>query len=176
MVPLIIFYIVGFAILGKRPVFDDFLYGAKEGMQTVVQVLPSLVGLMTAVGVLRASGFLEFLTHILEVPATSIGLPGPIIPIAFIRLVSNSAAVGLVLDLFKNYGPDSQVGLMASILMGSTETVLYCMSVYFGSAGISRTPLYTCRRTFSSVCQPGSQCDPGKSIGFVTEITQCNTI
>ena len=68
-------------------------------MQTVVQVLPSLVGLMTAVGVLRASGFLEFLTHILEVPATSIGLPGPIIPIAFIRLVSNSAAVGLVLDL-----------------------------------------------------------------------------
>ena len=89
MVPLIIFYIVGFAILGKRPVFDDFLYGAKEGMQTVVQVLPSLVGLMTAVGVLRASGFLEFLTHILEVPATSIGLPGPIIPIAFIRLVSN---------------------------------------------------------------------------------------
>ena len=60
MVPLIIFYIVGFAILGKRPVFDDFLYGAKEGMQTVVQVLPSLVGLMTAVGVLRASGFLEF--------------------------------------------------------------------------------------------------------------------
>lgn len=78
MVPLIIFYIVGFAILGKRPVFDDFLYGAKEGMQTVVQVLPSLVGLMTAVGVLRASGFLEFLTHILEVPATSIGLPGPI--------------------------------------------------------------------------------------------------
>ena len=118
MVPLIIFYIVGFAILGKRPVFDDFLYGAKEGMQTVVQVLPSLVGLMTAVGVLRASGFLEFLTHILEVPATSIGLPGPIIPIAFIRLVSNSAAVGLVLDLFKNYGPDSQVGLMASM----TET------------------------------------------------------
>ena len=118
---------------------DHFLYGAKEGMQTVVQVLPSLVGLMTAVGVLRASGFLEFLTHILEVPATSIGLPGPIIPIAFIRLVSNSAAVGLVLDLFKNYGPDSQVGLMVSILMGSTETVLYCMSVYFGSAGISRT-------------------------------------
>ena len=139
MVPLIIFYIVGFGILAKRQVFDDFLWGAKEGMGTVVQVVPSLVGLMTAVGVLRASGFLEFLTHILEVPATSIGLPGPIIPIAFIRLVSNSAAVGLVLDLFKNYGPDSQVGLMASILMGSTETVLYCMSVYFGSAGISRT-------------------------------------
>ena len=139
MVPLIIFYIVGFGTLAKRPVFDDFLCGAKEGLRTVVQVLPSLVGLMTAVGVLRASGFLEFLSQILEAPAISIGLPGPIIPIAIVRLISNSAAVGLVLDLFKNYGPDSRTGLMASILMGSTETVLYCMSVYFGFAGITRT-------------------------------------
>ena len=139
MVPLIIFYIVGFGILAKRPVFDDFLCGAKEGLCTVVKVLPSLVGLMTAVGVLRESGFLEFLSQVLEVPAASIGLPGPIIPIAIVRLISNSAAVGLVLDLFKNYGPDSRMGLMASILMGSTETVLYCMSVYFGSVGISRT-------------------------------------
>ena len=65
MVPLIIFYIVGFGILAKRQVFDDFLRGAKEGMGTVVQVVPSLVGLMTAVGVLRASGFLEFLSQIL---------------------------------------------------------------------------------------------------------------
>lgn len=139
MVPLIIFYIVGFGILGKRPVFDDFLRGAKEGMSTVVEVVPSLVGLMTAVGVLRASGFLEFLSQILEKPATFMGLPGQIIPIAFVRMISNSAAVGLLLDLFKNYGPDSRIGLMASILMGSTETVLYCMSVYFGSVGISRT-------------------------------------
>ncbi len=139
MVPLTIFYIVGFGILGKRPVFDDFLSGAKEEMSTVVQVVPSLVGLMTAVGVLRTCGFLEFLSQILEKPATSMGLPGPIIPIVFVRLISNSAAVGLVLDLFKNYGPDSRMGLMASIFMGSTETVLYCMSVYFGSVGISRT-------------------------------------
>lgn len=139
MVPFIIFYIVGFGILGKRPVFDDFLRGAKEGMGTVVQIVPSLVGLMTAVGVLRASGFLEFLSQIMEAPATSLGLPGPIIPIAFVRMISNSAAVGLLLDLFKNYGPDSRIGLMASILMGSTETVLYCMSVYFGFVGISRT-------------------------------------
>ena len=139
MVPLIIFYIVGFGILAKRQVFDDFLWGAKEGMGAVVQVVPSLVGLMTAVGVLRASGFLEFLSQILEAPATSLGLPGQIIPIAFVRLISNSAAVGLLLDLFKNYGPDSRIGLMASILMGSTETVLYCMSVYFGFVGISRT-------------------------------------
>ena len=176
MVPLIIFYIVGFAILGKRPVFDDFLYGAKEGMQTVVQVLPSLVGLMTAVGVLRASGFLEFLTHILEVPATSIGLPGPIIPVAFIRLVSNSAAVGLVLDLFKNYGPDSQVGAYGVYSYGKYGNRALLYECLFRFCRHQPYPLYTCRRAFSSVCQPGSQCCPGKSIGFVTEITQCNTI
>ena len=139
IIPAVMLFIVIHGMIKKVNVYDEFVTGAKDGMKTVVSIAPTLVGLMMAVGVLRASGFLEFLTHILEVPATSIGLPGPIIPIAFIRLVSNSAAVGLVLDLFKNYGPDSQVGLMASILMGSTETVLYCMSVYFGSAGISRT-------------------------------------
>ena len=139
IIPAVMLFIVIHGMIKKVNVYDEFVTGAKDGMKTVVSIAPTLVGLMVAVGVLRASGFLEFLTHILEVPATSIGLPGPIIPIAFIRLVSNSAAVGLVLDLFKNYGPDSQVGLMASILMGSTETVLYCMSVYFGSAGISRT-------------------------------------
>ena len=139
IIPAVMLFIVIHGMIKKVNVYDEFVTGAKDGMKTVVSIAPTLVGLMMAVGVLRASGFLEFLTHILEVPATSIGLPGPIISIAFIRLVSNSAAVGLVLDLFKNYGPDSQVGLMASILMGSTETVLYCMSVYFGSAGISRT-------------------------------------
>ena len=139
IIPAVMLFIVIHGMIKKVNVYDEFVTGAKDGMKTVVSIAPTLVGLMMAVGVLRASGFLEFLTHILEVPATSIGLPGPIIPIAFIRLVSNSAALGLVLDLFKNYGPDSQVGLMASILMGSTETVLYCMSVYFGSAGISRT-------------------------------------
>ena len=89
----------------------------------------------------RTSGFLDF--RIFKPDLRSTGhfpcLPGQIIPIAFVRLISNSAAVGLLLDLFKNYGPDSRIGLMASILMGSTETVLYCMSVYFGFVGISRT-------------------------------------
>lgn len=155
MVPLIIFYIVGFGILGKRPVFDDFLHGAKEGMGTVVQVVPSLVGLMTAVGVLRASGFLEFLSQILEAPATSLGLPGQIIPIAFVRMISNSAAVGLLLDLFKNYGPDSRIGLMASILMGSTETVLYCMSVYL-VLWVSAVPGTRLQGGFGCACQSGS--------------------
>ena len=139
MVPLIIFYIVGFGILSKRPVFDDFINGAKDGMKTVAGIMPTLIGLMTAVGVLRASGFLDFLGELLKNPASWLCLPAPVVPVILVRLVSNSAATGLVLDIFKEYGPDSLIGNMVSIMMGCTETIFYTMSVYFMTAGIRKT-------------------------------------
>ena len=139
MVPLIIFYIVGFGVLQKRPVFDDFLTGASEGIRTVAGILPSLIGLMSAVGVLRASGFLDFLAELLKVPAEFLHIPIPMIPVLLVRVISNSAAIGLVLDIFKVYGPDSYIGTMVSIMMGCTETVFYTMSVYFMTAGIKKT-------------------------------------
>ena len=139
MVPMMIFYIVGFGVLQKRPVFDDFLKGAKEGMKTVIGIFPTLVGLMTAVGVLRASGFLDQLAKVLQIPAEALHIPVPVIPVFLVRMISNSAATGLVLDIFKAYGPDSYIGTMVSILMGCTETVFYTMSVYFMSVGIRKT-------------------------------------
>ena len=139
MVPLMLFYIIGFGLLAGRPVLDDFIEGAKEGMRTVSGILPTLVGLMVAVGVLRASGFLDFLGELLKMPAALLHVPSELVPVVLVRLVSNSAATGLVLDIFKEYGADSSLGLMASILMSSTETVLYCMSIYFGAAGIRKT-------------------------------------
>ena len=80
LVPIIIFYIAGFAFLSKRPVFDDFIEGAKQGMKTVAEILPTLIGLMTAVGVLRASGFLDFLSGLLEKPASLFHIPAQIVP------------------------------------------------------------------------------------------------
>lgn len=139
MVPLMIFYMVGFGLLSGRPVLDDFIRGARDGMKTVAGIFPTLVGLMVSVGVLRSSGLLDALGELLKAPAALVGLPAPILPAALVRLVSNSAATGLILDLFKEYGTESRIGLMASILMGSTETVLYCMSIYFGSVGIRKT-------------------------------------
>ena len=139
MVPLMIFYIVGFGMLSGRPVLEDFISGAKDGMKTTAGILPTLVGLMVSVGVLRASGFLEFLGRLLAAPAALIHLPSQIVPVVLVRLVSNSAATGLVLDLFKEYGTDSGLGIMASILMSSTETVLYTMSVYFMAAKVKNT-------------------------------------
>ena len=139
MVPLMIFYIVGFGLLSGRPGLDDFIDGAKDGMKTVAGILPTLVGLLVSVGVLRASGFLDFLGELLQMPAALLHIPPQIVPVVLVRLVSNAAATGLVLDIFKEYGTDSSLGLIASVLMSSTETVLYCLSVYFGSVGITRT-------------------------------------
>ena len=139
MVPLMIFYIVGFGLLSGRPVLDDFIDGAKDGMKTVAGIFPTLAGLMVSVGIIRSSGFLDFLGEVLAMPAALLHLPPQLVPVILVRLVSNSAATGLVLDIFKEYGTDSRLGLMASIMMSSTETVLYCMSLYFGSVTITKT-------------------------------------
>ena len=95
LVPLIISYIVGFGLLSKRPIFDDFLAGAKDGIRTAADILPTLVGLMTAVGVLRTSGFLDAVSGWLTTPAQWLHLPAPLIPLTLVRLISNSAATGL---------------------------------------------------------------------------------
>ena len=139
MVPLTVFYIVGSGILTKRPVFDDFLDGAKNGMKTVADILPTLIGLIAAVGVVRASGLLDAVTGVCARTAGFLHIPRELVPITLVRLVSSSAATGLLLDLFRQYGPDSRVGMAASVLMSSTETVFYCLSIYFGSVQVRRT-------------------------------------
>jgi spore maturation protein B len=139
MIPVTVSYIIGFGILAHRPVFDDFITGAQEGMKSVAGILPTLIGLMTAVGVLRASGFLDALTGWLKVPAGWIHFPAELIPVTLIRLISNSAATGLLLDIFAKYGPDSRIGVAASVMLSSTESVFYCISIYFGSVHIKKT-------------------------------------
>lgn len=139
LMPFFVFYIISFGLVSKRPVFEDFLKGAKEGMKTTKDVFPSLLGLLVAVGALRASGFLDFLAAVLQKPLAFIRTPAELVPVILLRLVSNSAATGIVLDIFNSFGPDSKLGLMASLLLSSTETVFYCLSIYFGSVGIRKT-------------------------------------
>ena len=139
MVPLIIFLIVGYGLTAKIPVYDSFVKGAEDGLRTVVKIVPTLVGLMVAVGVLRASGFLEFLSKLLCGITHLLHFPSELVPVTLVRLFSASAATGLTLDIFKNYGTDSRIGLVASILMSCTETVFYTMSVYFMTAKIKKT-------------------------------------
>ncbi len=139
IIPLLIFYVVGYGILSKRDIYSDFLEGAEDGLKTVAGLAPALIGLLTAVGILRASGFLEFVGNILSGITSAIGLPAQLVPLALIRMFSSSAAAGLLLDIFKKFGADSSTGLMAGIMLCSTESVFYCISIYYGSAKIKKT-------------------------------------
>jgi len=139
IIPLVIFYIVGYGLLNKNNVYDDFIEGAKDGMKTVIGIMPTLIGLMVAVGILRTSGFLDFLSNNLQFITNKISFPAPLVPIILMRLFSSSAAIGLTLDVFKQYGTDSYIGLLTSIIMSCTEAVFYVMSVYFVAAGVKKT-------------------------------------
>lgn len=139
IIPVLIFYIIAYGVINKCNVYEDFVKGAKEGLKTVVGIMPTLVALMIAVGVLRASGFLTFLGRICQPVSDLFRFPAELIPLVFIKMFSSSAATGLVLDIFKNHGTDSFIGLVTSIMMSCTETVFYTMSVYFLAAKVTKT-------------------------------------
>ena len=139
LIPVLIFYIVAYCLVSKVKVYESFLKGAQNGLEVAVKMMPTLIGLLVAVGILRASGFLDFLGGLLGQLVEPLGIPAPIVPLILLKLFSGSAATGMVLDLFRSYGPDSFIGTMASILMSCTETVFYTMSVYYLAAKVTKT-------------------------------------
>ena len=136
---LLFFYIIGMGILMKRPVYDDFIKGAKEGFQVVLGIMPTLIGLMVAIGILRASGVLLLISNSLEGITSIFQFPSEIVPLVIIKMFSSSAATSLLLDLFKEFGPDSYIGRLSSIIMSCTETIFYTMAVYYMTAGVKKT-------------------------------------
>ena len=138
-IPFIILFIVGNGLLRRQRVYEDFLDGAKSGVRMVVEIMPTLVGLMVAVGILRASGFLDFLSDLLARGMTFLHFPTELVPLAIVKMFSSSAATGLLLDLYKTHGTDSVIGLAASIMLSSTETIFYTMSIYFMSVKVKKT-------------------------------------
>lgn len=139
MIPLILFYIVGFGFLMKRNIYEDFVDGAASGLKTVVKIMPTLIGLMTGVGILRASGFLDMLGNLFGGILDRIGFPSELVPLTIVKMFSSSAATGLLLDIYKEFGTDSRSGLIASLILSSTETIFYTMSVYFIAAKVTKT-------------------------------------
>lgn len=139
MIPMIIFFVVGYGMVSGIKVYETFLTGAKDGLKVVVDIMPTLIGLMMGVGILRASGFFEVLGTLLGSLTENAGLPAQVLPLLIVKLFSSSAATGLVLDIFKTSGPDSYTGIVTSILMSCTETVFYTMSVYFLAAKVTKT-------------------------------------
>lgn len=139
IVPFIILAIVVYGILMRTNVYDNFIKGARSGFLTVIKIMPTLIGLMVAVGILRASGFLEFMSVIIGKLTVYIGFPGELVPLTVVKMFSSSAATGLLLDIYKEFGTDSKLGLIASISMACTETIFYTMSVYFMTAKIKKS-------------------------------------
>lgn len=139
IVPFLILVILVYGISMNVEVYHTFIQGAESGFRTVIGIMPTLIGLMTAVGILRASGFLEFLSGVLGMFTEKIGFPGELVPISVVKMFSSSAATGLLIDLYKEFGADSFIGRAASIAMSCTETIFYTMSVYFLSIKIKHT-------------------------------------
>ena len=139
IMPLLFFYIIGFGLLMKVNVYDEFVKGAKKGLSTVVSILPTLVGLMMGVGILRASGALDALGKILQPAAELLHFPVELIPLSVVKMFSSSAATGLLLDIYQKYGTDSLIGRIASISMSCTETIFYTLSVYYMAAKVNKT-------------------------------------
>ena len=139
LIPAIFFLVVGFGLCARVKVYEAFLKGASEGLKTVWDIVPTLIGLFVGVGILRASGFFDLLEFALEPLARACGFPAQIWTLLSVKLFSSSAATGLLLDVFRAYGPDSYPGLIASIVMSCTETVFYTMSVYFLAAKVTKT-------------------------------------
>lgn len=139
IVPFLILSIVIYGLLSHINVYDTFIKGARSGFLTVIRIMPTLIGLMAAVGILRASGFLDFISVQIGRFSDLIGFPGELVPLTVVKMFSSSASTGLLLDIYKEFGTDSRLGLIASISLCCTETIFYTMSVYFMTAGIKRT-------------------------------------
>ena len=137
--PLMILIIVTYGVIEKNKVFDDFLDGAKEGIEIIVSIFPTLSGLFVAIGVLRSSGILELIINFITPVLNVIKFPSEIMPLAMLRPISGSSSIAVATDIMKSYGVDSNIGIIASTIMGSTETTIYTIAIYSAAVKIKKT-------------------------------------
>ncbi|MCC5910999.1 MAG: spore maturation protein [Clostridiaceae bacterium] len=138
-IPFILLLIPAYGFFKKVKVYEAFTDGAKEGFNTAVRIIPFLVAMLVAIGIFRASGAMDILVNLVSPITGLIGMPGEVLPMAIMRPLSGGGASGLMSELITNYGPDSMIGRMASVMQGSTETTFYVLAVYFGSVAIKKT-------------------------------------
>ena len=139
IVPLTICGVALYGAARRVDVYGALAQGAGSGLETLVRIVPALVGLMTAVYMLRASGALELAAGALAPLMERVGLSPELLPLMLVRPISGSAALGVGAELISAYGPDSRLGRTAAVMLGSTETTFYTVAVYFGAVGITRT-------------------------------------
>lgn len=138
-IPALVLFIIVFGVIKKVKIYEAFIEGAKEGFNVGTRIIPYLVAMLVAIGVFRAGGAMELLSMILAPITKLIGMPPEALPMAIIRPLSGSGSLGVMSEIIKSHGPDSFIGRLVSVMMGSSETTFYVLAVYFGSVGITRT-------------------------------------
>ena len=138
ILPIMILVILTFGILKKVPVYEEFVEGAKDGFKVSITIIPYLVALIVAISMFRASGALDWIAQILAPLMTKFSIPSDIVPIMFTRSLSGSATLGLFSELASTHGPEAFATKLAAIMVGSSETTFYVLSVYFGAVGIKK--------------------------------------
>ncbi len=139
LMPLMLAGIALYGMVRRVDVYDAVIHGAGDGLGVLYRIVPPLIALLTAVSMLRASGFLELCAQALAPVLDALGIPPETVALMLVRPVSGSAALGVGADILSTYGPDSTVGRTAAVMMGSTETTFYTIAVYFGAAQIKKT-------------------------------------
>lgn len=138
LIPGFILLVLIISTWKRVPTYETFVEGGKEGVKMAFALLPFLVGMIVSISILRNSGALEAFVHLISPVLTLVGIPPEIIPLALVRPISGTAALGMTTELISTYGPDSFLGRLASTMQGSTDTTLYILTVYFGAVGIKR--------------------------------------
>lgn len=131
-------FILIYGTLKKVATYEVFVEGGKEGVKIAISIIPFLIGMLVAITVFRESGALEFFVGLIRPALLTLGIPPEIVPLAIIRPISGTAALGMMSDIVAAYGPDSFIGRLAATLQGSTDTTLYVLTVYFGAVGIRK--------------------------------------
>ena len=139
LVPLLLFGVSLYALIQKQDVYAALLDGARDGLHTLFSIAPSLIILLTAISMLRQSGFFELAAQALSPLFRLLGMPPELAPLMLVRPVSGGAALAVGAEIMQRYGVDSLIGKTAAVMLGSTETTFYTISVYFGSSGIRDT-------------------------------------
>lgn len=162
--PLIILIIVVYGFLERKEVFDQFIEGAKDGIKIVINIFPTLIGLFLAVGALRNSGVIDIVVKLIEPILNLVNFPSEIMPLAILRPISGSSSIAIATDIMKNFGVDSQIGIMSAVIMGATETTLYTIAVYSSSVKIKKTRFVLIASLIADI------------VGIITSIIVCRII
>ena len=138
IIPIIVVIIITYGMIKGRKVYEWFVEGAKEGLKVCLNIFPYLLAMIIAVSIFREAKLLDLLNNMISPISSLIGLPKEIVPLVLVKPLSGSGALGILTDIVKTYGPDSYIGLIASVIMGTTETIFYTITVYFGAIQIKK--------------------------------------